>query len=364
MAMQPEHWPTRLENPVRPARFLSYPRHIGIELTSRCQLKCRHCFNVSGPDEWQELPFDVVQRLLTEIQGWGVSQVRLTGGEPTLHSSFFELLACCHRLGLQVFLNTHGVYASAILHRLESAPVARFIVGIDGLEATHDAIRGTGNFSRALRSIRRLREVEKPVTLALHAAVYNLDELPGIAALAEELQADLKVSPLRPLGRAVTQVAGAIMSPEQNLRLVEAICEARRRYPDLRLFTDFDILDDSRDRLAITDAGQACGAGRSMLAISYTGDVYPCAFFAEAKRRFSLGNVLAGDRLADLWVNAPLLELFRSHGKSLRCRNCEHYGRRCAGGCPAISHFSSGVLDRLDPLCFTHLLNSNRRAGS
>lgn len=64
-----------------------------VELTSACDLRCRHCFGQFGPATRRDLPMKIVERLLREGRELGVYRIDLTGGEPTMHPLFDEIVA-------------------------------------------------------------------------------------------------------------------------------------------------------------------------------------------------------------------------------------------------------------------------------
>jgi radical SAM protein with 4Fe4S-binding SPASM domain len=355
--MRPELWPTRLRNaPAAVPAFTAAPSVVGIQITGRCQLRCRHCFNRSGPEVEAEIPLEVIERMLDEMLAWGVRHLRLSGGEPTYHRSFREVVDACAARGIRIAMNTHGVYSERLLAYLETAPIEIFLVSIDGTEEANDRIRGTGTYRRAIESCRRLRQAGQQVMIALHVGRENRAGVGPLIAVAAGLGADFKVSPIRPVGRAADEMPGALLAPEEYLEVVAEVTALRRRYPQIRIYTDFDVLEDLPHGDCQRDPGQAsCKAGRTMINVNYDGEIYPCAFFASPDRGFSAGNV-RDVSLSQAWRAAPAFEPFRVHRKSDTCQGCGHYQRRCAGGCPAIAHAATGYLDALDPTCFAHLV--------
>lgn len=346
---------TRLLNPLSPPRFAPWPSAVSIELTSRCQLHCRHCGNDSGAHHGAVLELALIEGTLEELRAWEVKHLRLSGGEPTLHPQLEQILHACQREAITVSLYTHGVLVDSILATLLASSIERFLVSLDGLETGHEKIRGRGTFRRSLGTCRSLRAAGRSVTISCHVGRHNLDEVAGLAALAADLGADLKLSPLRPVGRALADLADVLPRAQDYFGVVSAVSALRRAHPNIRILTDFDIVDARQEAFAVSDAGAACAAGRVMVSIAANGDVYPCAFFATPDHRFCAGN-LHRDSLAEIWRSSPVFEPFRVHSKAPECQACEHYRHRCAGGCPAIGHFHCGALDALDPTCFAQFM--------
>ena len=73
-------------------------RFLWLEITGRCQLRCRHCYSESGPDKGHgSMRTGDWRRVLDEAADLGVSDVQFIGGEPTLHPNLPELVL--HALG-------------------------------------------------------------------------------------------------------------------------------------------------------------------------------------------------------------------------------------------------------------------------
>jgi uncharacterized radical SAM superfamily Fe-S cluster-containing enzyme len=82
-----------------------------VEITSNCNLECPTCYASSGP-RGAHLPAATVRRMidrLVEVEG-GAEVLQLSGGEPTTHPEFAEILkyACAQRIDL-VMINSNGL---------------------------------------------------------------------------------------------------------------------------------------------------------------------------------------------------------------------------------------------------------------
>jgi MoaA/NifB/PqqE/SkfB family radical SAM enzyme len=125
-----------------------------VELTDRCNLRCGHC--PSGRHGGRgELDPALFARILREIPACGIEQVAFTGGEPTLHSRFAELVSLTAGAGLDFALVTNGwslpKHLDALLAHRER--LRMITLSLDGArETTHDALRGRGSYRRVLQA--------------------------------------------------------------------------------------------------------------------------------------------------------------------------------------------------------------------
>lgn len=336
--------------------FSETPKVVGIEITGHCPLRCRHCFNFSGPNNLQELSLQKIESILDEMLQWQVKHVRISGGEPTYHKQFREIVAACKQRDITIAMNTNGIYSSALLHYLQNAAIDLFMISIDGLEARNDYIRGDGMFKRAVHSCQQLQQAGKKVMLSFHAGNTNKEDVSLLIELAATLNIDFKVAPMRPIGRAREELPDIMIKPEDYYEVVATVTAARKKFKHIRILTDFDVLDGLPDNDCQRDPNAAsCKAGRTMVNINYDGEIYPCAFFVTEHKEFSAGNI-DSISVTNSWQTSKQFKPFREHQKSSTCQGCGHYQKKCAGGCPAIAHAVTGYLDEHDPTCFAKVI--------
>jgi MoaA/NifB/PqqE/SkfB family radical SAM enzyme len=126
----------------------SPPLLAGFKLTHRCNLRCVHCPFWSR--ESTDPSFDEVVDSLRSLGDMGIRMVIFEGGEPFLWrdegKTLSDVTAVASRLFMSVGITTNGTFPL-------DAPASAVWVSLDGLEATHDRIRGRGVFRRALRNM-------------------------------------------------------------------------------------------------------------------------------------------------------------------------------------------------------------------
>lgn len=125
-------------------------RYLELQITRRCNLRCRHCY--IGPPEDRELSTKDVETVLDEFEAMQGLRAIITGGEPLLHRDFGGINAILPRYALRKILVTNGTLLSPEI--LRSLNFDEIQVSIDGLEEAHDAIRGKGAFRKAMSSVK------------------------------------------------------------------------------------------------------------------------------------------------------------------------------------------------------------------
>jgi len=336
--------------------FTAVPELIGVEITSRCDLACRHCFNNSGTGPVQELSIVDLAYLFDQVQEMGIETIRISGGEPTLHPEFPTVVTEAHRRGLRISINTHGLYSPRAKAQIAGLPIELFIISLDGLRDVNDSIRGEGVFDRVIDTVTWLLGLDRSVTLGVHLTRSAIDDVAGLIALASKLGAGIKFAPVRPLGRAQEYLGEETLSPADFYRAVRTITRLRAHFPAIKISTDFDILRPVDHLHPPAPSRASCPAGRSMLNVNYDGYVYPCAFLVTPQRDFAAGH-LRENPLLNLWRESPVFLPFRTLEKGVVCQNCFAYGQTCVGGCVAVSYLTAGRLDAHDPTCFIEFVS-------
>ena len=162
-----------------------------IEIVNSCNLACPTCYADSPVGAGAKVDTVPLADLQRRIQGvidrkGGIEILQLSGGEPTLHPQFFELLRWLHaNPGIDyVLLNTNGVrIANDEAFAAELAATFRYgkfqlYLQFDGVqEAGQKFLRGADLRDTRERCLERCREMKLPVTLAMTVTPENLPNL-------------------------------------------------------------------------------------------------------------------------------------------------------------------------------------------
>ena len=162
-----------------------------IEIVNSCNLACPTCYADSPVGAGAKVDAVPLADLQQRIQGvidrkGGIEILQLSGGEPTLHPQFFELLRWLHaNPGIDyVLLNTNGVrIANDETFAAELAATFRYgkfqlYLQFDGVqEAGQKFLRGADLRDTRERCLERCKEMKLPVTLAMTVTPENLPNL-------------------------------------------------------------------------------------------------------------------------------------------------------------------------------------------
>lgn len=162
-----------------------------IEIVDSCNLTCPTCFADSLPgtgDNLNAVPLeDIKKRIEGVVQRKGPIEIlQLSGGEPTLHPQFFELIRWCQENpGIDyVLVNSNGVRLAGDrafgekLATLVDYGHFQFYLQYDGPGKNAERIlRGVDLGPMKVRAVERAGELGIPLTLAMTVIPENLNEL-------------------------------------------------------------------------------------------------------------------------------------------------------------------------------------------
>lgn len=161
------------------------------ELTNRCNFSCVHCIrSEDGPHSY--LPISIVNKALTEAQAYQpVRLVAFTGGEPTLHPQFADIVQIVTTHGYRFTFVTNGWNFSPTFAKIQpwKSSLESVSLSLDGAsESTHDILRRQpGSFRRLMQAISLCHVHGVPVQLNMVVTHANRDELEAMAILASRL---------------------------------------------------------------------------------------------------------------------------------------------------------------------------------
>jgi AdoMet-dependent heme synthase len=304
------------------ALALNIPLAVQIDLTYRCNERCVHCY--LDHDDHGEMTTSEIKHLLDEMAEAGVFILTLSGGEIFLRKDFFELLDHARKLMFCVKLKTNAV----LIREREAARIRD--LGVESIQISiyshrpevHDAITLVpGSLKRSVDAIRFLKSQGIKVIIANVLMAQNMQDYPGVRALAAELEVECTLDP------TVTPM----MDGDRSTLNLSADQSALRQ-----VFRDADLVGDVDEFCAIPAKPGAdeldslpCSAGHTACYVSPYGEVFPCVQFP-----VPTGNVRER-RFIDIWRYSDQMNEVRSiRVKDLTtCTSCSHVTNctRCPG---------------------------------
>lgn len=162
-----------------------------VELTNRCNLACSHCFDGRHGGS-NDLPLHILEAVLTDARSCGFDSLSFTGGEPTVHPQFPDVIRQTHAAGYRFGFVTNGWSLPAMLPRIlpYREGISYITLSVDGAtEASHDRLRGAGAFRRVMAGISSCVAYGVPFTINMVLTGSNQHEIEALVDAAVDLGA-------------------------------------------------------------------------------------------------------------------------------------------------------------------------------
>ncbi len=313
------------------SRVRDLPDEVAIEVTSNCNLRCKHCLNnYSYPVKERE---NIVQpslkqlfRLLEKIKELGVDYVKFTGGEPFMRGDIEKLFEKAKALGLSISLNTNGT----LIKEKQASLIKRYVRNVL-IPFSADDAKVTGlkeAYERKLEAVKLLKGI--PIIRGgIVLTDSNVKNLEYFYKLAERIRLSwldffrqITTKEDKSLKQAIIKIRKLNMKYKRSYKISNSVPLCIKQ---ARKVAFGGLLDDGFERINI--------------------DV-----FGNAKPNYywpgNFGNAYT-ETLFAIWENMRGLRELGDLPKE--CMNCS-VKTRCRGGSRSIARLVSAKANSIDPL--------------
>jgi radical SAM protein with 4Fe4S-binding SPASM domain len=164
-----------------------------IEVTNRCPLECKHCYNNLPMSDFvaraRELTLDEHKRLLDELADLGCLWLLYSGGEIFARRDFLDIYAYAKRKGFLITLFTNGTLITEKIADFlaDLRPFTIEITLYGGTKETYEKLTGIpGSYDRCMRGIDLVLARNLPLKLKTVALSINKHEIPLMRQMAAD----------------------------------------------------------------------------------------------------------------------------------------------------------------------------------
>ena len=205
---------------------------VRVSVTDKCNFRCTYCMPAEGL-EWlrrdEILTFEELARVARILAAMGVSEVRLTGGEPLVRRDLPALVAMLAEIeGVEdLSLTTNGILLERYAGALVEAGLRRINVSLDSLDhvrfaqiTRRDAL---DQVLQGLEAAERYPELRPIKVNCVAIKGFTEDEVPALAALARRKPYVVRFIEFMPLDADRAWSADQVLTGGEIRRLVEAV---------------------------------------------------------------------------------------------------------------------------------------------
>lgn len=264
-----------------------YPTVASIELTTKCNFKCLHCYGEYSPANNTTMSFENAKKLLVDLKNMGISIIEFTGGEITVYPHLQELVEEAFKNGFfKIGLLTNGYALSDSFIDFIIKHKDKLFVQVDLHSLRNDywewftQIKNVRD--RILNNIERLAKNGVFMRIAVVVTPKNIDELEEIADVVYNLGiGSLGCSAVIKIGRAEEGDNDLLITDitTQN-RYIQTLENISAKYPNFIFRIEYGELKHPN-----------CGSITSNVSITPNGDIKYCTMDNLEYFNTILGNV-------------------------------------------------------------------------
>ena len=325
--------------------------NITIDVTSKCNLRCKHCrVNEIGYD----MTLDEIEEVFNKLTDFKPRGVFISGGEPLIRDDIVEIVKKSKKLAPVTILNTNSLLLTENkLKELIDAGLDYIQVSVDGIEEQHDYIRGKGTYKKTIEKMKMINEYSDQIKLHISSVVSqkNIDYMEEFARQILEIEkinvqilGFKRFIPNNVLKDTAALGKDGLKKLYKNLELLQ------KKYNEkTTIASDMPMKNVFNEKRAIEVMKKynlscvGCSAGVNGISIRNDGTVTPCTLLY-----ISCGNILK-QNLKEILQNADMVKIKNRELKG-KCGKCQY--KLICGGCRAAAYQISGDFLEEDSECF------------
>ncbi len=338
---------------------------ICLHVAHGCNMDCEYCFAGKGDYSGKSgiMSAEVGKRALDYlVEHSGTRrhlEVDFFGGEPLINwdvckeiVAYGRELEKKHNKIFNFTLTTNGVLIDDDVIDFTNREMGNVVLSMDGRRETHDRMRhsktGDGTYDLIMDNFKalvdsRLKDAERSSEYYMRGTytAYNKDFAADVLAMAD-------------LGFRETSIEPVVSDPDVPYALHEEdLPELYEQYEKLALemlereekgegFSFYHYTVDLTGGPCIYKRVAGCGVATEYLAVTPTGDLYPCHQFV-GDDDMIVGNIYDGI------THPETVDIFRSGNNIYTRDDCSDCWARlyCAGGCAANNYHSNGDINKV-----------------
>ena len=331
---------------------------ICLHVAHGCNLNCEYCFagkgEYGGADKGL-MSLEVGKKALDYlIENSGTRrnlEVDFFGGEPLLNWDVCKELVKygreqekIHNKNFRFTLTTNGVLLNDEVMEFSNKEMSNVVLSLDGRKCVHDKLRktpnGKGSYDLIIENFKKFADSRNQKDYYMRGTYthYNTDFSKDLIHMADMGFKELSVEPVvcSPDEPYALKKEDLPVLKEQYQLLAD---EMLKRYRKGDGFTFYHYMIDLDNGPCIVKRISGCGVGTEYMAVTPSGDLYPCHQFV-GDDDFKIGNIYEGV------TNPHVLDQFK---------NCNIYSHKecadcfaklyCSGGCAANAYHTTGSVN-------------------
>lgn len=332
--------------------MLQLPTHVQLEITDRCNLRCKHCYHLNTDEmpKSNDLDDNKIIELVQKLVDAKIYSLVITGGEPFLRPTVtIKALEIAKSAGMFVSINTNLLLITpSIVEKLKEFKVDSLLASCPASDFNvYKTITRSGKYERLKSNLKLLVDNNISCLVNMVVTPRNFKFIRSIAKDMSDLGIKRFAATPASLNVEFPNIK-ELLSKQQTITLLEDL-----RWCSNELGLAVDILEPLpkcffpkwcwEDDYAFMK--RACQAGRMSVSVGNTGNVRPCSH-----NPLIYGNLFE-EGLDTIWLK---MGAYRNDVTPDFCVDCPSVPN-CNGGCRTNSLATSGFFNKVDRFAVGHI---------
>lgn len=306
---------------------LDYPLGAEIEITTGCNLRCKHCFQ--GDYQENHMPLEKFKHIVDILHRNNVYEINLVGGEVFHHKNAMEMIqyVASKEMALTIITNA-TLISDEQIEELSNIKYLYVLISLDGTESVHNYIRGNGMYKRTMETAKKIKQHGINVEFLFTLNSVNISCCRDAVELSKEVDIPINFNLFKPFNKCLHDKL--VISPDQFFGTVEELLRLRVKRAYKIGLSNAAIVSYA---LGLPEKNE-CTASLSGVVINTDGQMLICPYLVECGFHSKEQLPVFDEDFLEVWRNGDYFTSFRN-GNMKNCQAC--------------SYIYSGSVDGFDP---------------
>lgn len=274
---------------------------ITLEIINQCNFNCKHCYLNK---KIIEMDYDKICKIIDDGRNLGLFEIKLSGGEITLHKRLVDIIKYSRQKYINVILLTN-LYKldNSLIECIKEYGVERVEITLFSLnEKVHDDFVGLkGALKKTLNNIDILKKIGVNILVKTWAIKSNLDELKFMQKYFKSKDYSFKI-----YTQIYSDINGVMKLPRSEFLTNQEYIKALK-YSDISNNRGFPV--DNRDNCFL------CDEFSTSVYITSEYNIIPCAKYREVIDNLNIHS------LSEIWKFSEKLKCIQDY-RWIDCKEC------------------------------------------
>lgn len=301
------------------------PNGFVLYLNNHCSCNCAYCYAGAGiktKTNQKDMPYELFEKVLFEIKGFGVDKIDFTGGDILLHPQITKIMKKCVDEKIKYCFSTKTLLTPELISLIDGCKdyIQYVQISLDSLsEEEQNKLVSTPNYSKyAIENIKSLQKMGIPVKVNSVVTSKNFSSIIKLSDKLKEIGISKHV--YSPYANNLCNSDPKLFPSEADYSRLRKEISSRSDLVNSFLELPVFLVDEENKEYT------SCQAGLEGLVIDFKGDVFVCERLA-VDTKYSIGNVYK-QTIREIW-NSNRIEEFSAPSRSYfvdgDCYECGHF---------------------------------------